>query len=466
MKTETPTNLFRVVVLVLPLIVFVGGAFTLAIFRCPDEKGYWPIALAALTLAVVLAKDKRQAVDLAVAGMSKRLVPLMICAWLFSAVLGQYMRVSGIIPVMAESMRGLQVGGGLFVGITFIVASVTATFSGTAVGTILLVAPVMFPLGAEAGAAPTFVLGAILAGGAFGDDYSPLSDTTIASAETQGVDIGKSSRGRFKYIVGPAILAFALFVIFGGGGNAAYSAEVSSEQDWTLLLMLLAPALVLILSKLGAHIILSMLSGIVCAVLIGLATGAVPASQVFSLDNENFTAKSIIIDGMDRAVGISVFTLLLVGTVEIVVHSISLGFSRSTERMSARKAESMITLLTIFGVTFLAHNTVTILATESATKKLRARGKLNGMRVCQLVDISGNTVMHMFPYMITTVLVIAMAQPDLGLYGVDTLNPLAVGFSNFHSWGLLVCLVFVIWTGLWRGKQTDDPIGKSTERLS
>lgn len=452
MNTNSPSSLLRLTTAVLPLLVFIGGALTLAIYKCPDEKGYWPIALAALTLAVLLAKDKRQAVNIAVAGMSQRLVPLMVCAWLFSAILGQFMRVSGMIPVLVEFLRSLHVSGGVFVSIAFIVASITATCTGTAVGTILMVTPVMFPLGAETGANPTLLLGALLAGGAFGDDYSPLSDTTIASAETQGVDIGESSRVRFKYIIGPALVALALYVIFGGGGHAAPQPAAADTQHWTRVLMLAAPALVLVMSIMGANIILAMLSGIVCAVFLGITTGAVPMGKLFGLDMENFTATSIIIDGMNRAVGISVFTMLLVGTVEIVLHTTSRWVVRSVAAMSARKAEALITLMIIGVNSFLAHNTVTILATAAATRNLRDRGGLNGMRVSQLVDIAGNTVMHMFPYMITTVLAMSLARPDLGRYGVDSLNPIAVGFSNFHSWGLLACLAVVIFTGRWRGE--------------
>lgn len=458
MNTKPPSSILRITAAVLPLLVFVGGALTLAITKCPDEKGYWPIALAALTLAVLLAKDKREAVNIAVAGMSQRLVPLMVCAWLFSAILGQYMRVSGMIPVLVDFLRSLHVTGGVFVGIAFIVASITSTCTGTAVGTILMVTPVMFPLGAETGANPTLVLGAILAGGAFGDDYSPLSDTTIASAETQGVDIGESSRVRFKYVIGPALVALVLYVIFGGGGVTTAHAANAEAQDWTRVLMLAAPALVLAMSMMGADIILSMLSGIVCAVVLGITTGAVPLNQLFGLDMKNFTATSILIDGMNRAVGISIFTLLLVGTVEIVLHTASRDVVRSTVAMSARKAESLITLMILGVNTFLAHNTVTILATAAAARNLRDRGGLNGMRVCQLVDISGNTVMHMFPYMITTVLAMAMARPDLNRYGVDSLNPVAVGFSNFHSWGLLVCLAVVICTGRWRGESPRNEV--------
>lgn len=458
MNTNPHLSVLRMAGIILPLIVFVGGALTLAICKCPDEKGYWPIALASLTLAVLLAKDKRQAVNIAVAGMSQRLVPLMICAWLFSAILGQYLRVSGMIPVLVEYLRSLHVSGGVFVGIAFIVASITSTCTGTAVGTILMVTPVMFPLGAETGANPTLVLGAILAGGAFGDDYSPLSDTTIASAETQGVDIGESSRVRFKYVIGPALVALVLYVIFGSSGSPAAQVASAGAQDWTRVLMLAAPALVLVMSMKGADILFSMLSGIVCAVVIGVVTGAVPMDLLFGLDMKNFTATSIIIDGMNRAVGISVFTILLVGTVEIVLQSLSGNVTQSMVAMSARKAEAFIVLMTIGVNTFLAHNTVTILATASAARNLRDRGGLNGMRVSQLVDIAGNTVMHIFPYMITTVLALALARPDLSRYGVEALNPIIVGFCNFHSWGLLVCLAVVITTGLWRGKSPRDEL--------
>lgn len=48
----------------------------------------------------------------------------------------------------------------------------------------------MYPAGIVLGANPAAVMGAIISGAAFGDNVSPVSDTTIVSAATQETDVG------------------------------------------------------------------------------------------------------------------------------------------------------------------------------------------------------------------------------------------------------------------------------------
>ena len=51
--------------------------------------------------------------------------------------------------------------------------------------------------------------------------------------------------------------------------------------------------------------------GLLFGTLLGWATGLLPLSKIISLDLDNFTAKSFLIDGINRAVGLSFFTILL-----------------------------------------------------------------------------------------------------------------------------------------------------------
>ncbi len=43
------------------------------------------------------------------------------------------------------------------------------------------------------------LIGAILAGATFGDNISPVSDTTIASATTQNAEMGAVVRSRLRW---------------------------------------------------------------------------------------------------------------------------------------------------------------------------------------------------------------------------------------------------------------------------
>jgi Na+/H+ antiporter NhaC len=454
----TGTHWRRSALQVLPLVVFLLGAILLAYKRCPDEKGYWPLAVLALALAVLPGRDRQLAAESAIAGMSQPIVAIMLCAWILASTLGQFLHESGVVDVLAQAVVEAGLVGGSYVAICFLISSVVATGTGTAVGTILLCTPVLFPVGAMAQADPSMLLGAILAGGAFGDDFSPLSDTTVASANSQGVEIADAVNSRLKYVLPAAAAAFTLYFVLGGGASSAETParELRAAPASASLLMLLAPAAVVVLCLRRAHILVALLTGICTASVIGLLSGDMEPGRLFSLDPESFGVRSIFIDGMSRGVGISVLTLLLMGTTEVVLTRMhSIWGDTSATSLSPRSAEMRIAGAILGTNVLLAHNTVTILATAPLIRSLRSRGRLSGLRTTQLVDISANTVMHMLPYMITVIVAISGARPDMDLYPQSAIEPIRVGLHNFHSIGLLVVLAVVVTTGLWRTRASD-----------
>lgn len=442
---------------VTPLLLFIAGGLSVAYFRILDEKAYWPIALAAFALAVLTSRDRQKAAETALSGMTDRVVVMMIMAWLLAATLGQFLRAAEVVPELATLLIRLGATGGMFVAGTFVLSAVVATATGTAVGTILICTPLLFPLGAELGADPTILLGAILGGGAFGDDFSPLSDTTIASAETQNVPVRDAVLDRLRYIAIPALVAFVLFGVFGGteAAGAAGTESIRQSVNASSLWMLLSPLAVLILSK---NILHALLSGIVVAALVGLVTGITPPEVFFSIDPETSTATSIIIDGLNRGVGVSIISILLIGTVSIVINQPAMSrlLQENGIPLSPATAETRLASVTIGANLLLAHNTVAILATAPLALALRRRGGLTGLRTAQIVDISANTVMHFFPYMVTVIMAVALASADLARYGIEELNPFAVGFSNYHSLALLGMVVVVISTGLFRTREAGN----------
>ena len=67
-------------------------------------------------------------------------------------------------------------------------------------------------------------MGAVIGGATFGDNISPVSDTTIASASTQGADIGGVVRSRLKYAIPAAGLAIVVYASLGGVESTVTSA--------------------------------------------------------------------------------------------------------------------------------------------------------------------------------------------------------------------------------------------------
>jgi Na+/H+ antiporter NhaC len=190
-----------------PFLVFLAGVAWLGLSGAPDERGFWPILLVALIVAMLLAKDRSAWADAVVRGMSQPIVLLMILAWLLAGVLASLMNASGFVESLVWAAGKLGLHGGGFTATSFLISCLVATATGTSLGTIILCAPLLYPAAAGLGTDPVILMGAILGGATFGDNISPVSDTTIASASTQGADIGGVVKTRLRYALPAAAVA-------------------------------------------------------------------------------------------------------------------------------------------------------------------------------------------------------------------------------------------------------------------
>ena len=283
-----------------PFVVFLTGISWLGLAGAPDETGFWPIVLLALIAGLGLAHDRSAYADAVVDGMSRRLVMIMVLAWILAGVLGTLLRESGLVDALVWATSVMGVSGGGYAVAAFLVCVVFSVATGTSLGTLLVCAPLLYPAGAALHADPAFLMGAIIAGATFGDNVSPISDTTIASATTQEADLGGVVRSRLRYALPAAAIAITVFGIFGGAqGGATVTLDIS--PDAAGLTMLLVPALVLTLLVRRSHLVTGLIAGIVTAAVLGMVLGRFGVGDLIGIDRDNFIATGLILDGMRRA---------------------------------------------------------------------------------------------------------------------------------------------------------------------
>lgn len=434
-----------------PFVLFLAGVSWLGLSGAPDETGFWPVLLIAIALGLFLATDKSAYSEAVIDGMSRRIVMIMLLAWLLAAVLGVLLRESGLVGALVWATSAAGVSGGGFVAVSFLVCVVFSTATGTSLGTILVCAPLLYPAGAPLAADPAFLIGAIIAGATFGDNVSPISDTTIASATTQGAKLGDVVRSRLKYALPAAAVALLVFVLFGGSGAAADGLQ--TEPDALGLLMLAVPALVLTVLIRQRHLMEGLIYGIVSATLLGLALGRFAVADLLSIDRDNFIATGMILDGMRRAIGVSIFTVLLMGLVGGLEGAGLLGRLTRWVRAratSAKRAEWWI-FGTVSGATVLTtHSTVAIVTVGDLARDIGEASGVGANRRANILDIAVCTYPFLLPVFIPTVLTASMTADVMGM---PRLSPWDVGLHNVHSWALLVVLVFAIATGWGRTAQ-------------
>ena len=433
----------------LPFALFLIGAVILGLSGAPAETGLWPILLTALILGLLLARDRHAYSDGIIVGMSRPIVMTMVMAWILAGVMGTLLGESGLVQSLVWLARSVGVSGGTYVAASFLIGAVVSTATGTSLGTILVCTPLLYPGGGALGSDPIILMGAIIGGATFGDNVSPVSDTTIASATTQGADMGGVVRSRMKYALPAAGLALLVYWVFGAGSGEADGAALEGAGSASGLLMMAVPLLVIFLLVRRRHLVEGLMMGIVAAAILGLATGQFGLADLFYVDAERFTAGGMILDGMQRGVGVSLFTILLMGLVAGlegagIVERVVGAATRGAK--SAAQAEWRIFATISAAVLLTTHAAVAILAVGRFTKDAGQAFGLSGYRRANILDITVCTYPFLFPFFIPTILA-ASTTAGYEAFGMPRLSPWTVGLHNAHSWALLAVILFAIGTG-------------------
>jgi Na+/H+ antiporter NhaC len=204
----------------------------------------------------------------------------------------------------------------------------------------------------------------------------------------------------------------------------------------------LVPVLIIGLLLARRHLVESLLAGIVAAVLLALPLGLIAPDQLLRVEPGSYAARSLIIDGLERGVGVSVFTLLLVGLVAGVEASGAL--ERLVGKVSERSgggwlAELRIVATVMGAVLITTHSVVAVLTVGDYARRSGEAAGIGRYRRANLLDLAVCTWPFLLPYFLPTILMSAATAAGEGV-GMPRVSALEAGAFNFYSWGLLAML--------------------------
>lgn len=434
-----------------PAIVLVAVLAWLSVAERASVSSFWVGGFLALVVGLLLAKDKSRFADALTRGLTSGTGAVIIMAFLFAGIFGTLMKGGGLVSGLLWVGESVGVTGGVFVGLAFLLACLFAAGTGTSVGTVLALAPVLYPTGLFLGADPVWLALAIIAGGAFGDNIAPVSDTTITSAFTQDAHMGAVVRSRLPLALAAAAISLVVLVTLGGGGERIPAQEISIDADPLGLVMLLPFAVVIGLALLRHHIIVSLTAGILTAVLLGAVTGLMPLGTLFSIPGERGESTGLIEDGISGVTAVIILVLLIMALAQVFAESglmqAVLDRLRASAARGVRSAELAIVGISIlFTVPLGANAPAILLVGPTIAKPLGESHGLSPQRRANLLDCAVCTVFYMLPWhnavivWFATITTVA-AEFDLPAPGIGSalLNP--------YAWALLAVLLVSVATG-------------------
>jgi len=449
-----------------PLLFFIVWAITICVAGAPSENGLILGAVIGLTIGMFLCKDRWSAyAEEVFAGMANKIAAVTIVAWFWAGMFAQVLRVGGLVDGLVWLGGISDATGGIFVGVTFILAAVFASAVGTGYGTTVAFCTLMYPAGLVMGADPVWLFASILSGAAFGDNLAPVSDTTVVSATTQETDIPGVVRSRFKYAIIAAVPALVIFTIMGGGdGTKDMSAaeQVLAESASPQGLVLLAPfALVIFLALRGYHILVTLTWGIIAAVALGFAFRLFGPSDIISINSDQSLVGGALVTGIAGYISMAILILMIVAGGHIMrvggaMDALVEGLMRIAGKSVAR-AETAIWSIVFSLNVFITINTAAEIAAAPVVSNLGKKFKLHPYRRANILDAVTSALGYIFPWGGGVLIGYATIRGLADQYDfITVVAPTEAWMYVLHGWFLAIVMLVAAITGFGRRYEAKD----------
>lgn len=328
------------------------------------------------------------------------MVWIFILAGAFAALAAHIGAIDAAVRITLNIFPPSLILPGIFVAACFISVSI-----GTSVGTVVALTPLVAQLASVSGGNTGLYVATVLGGAFFGDNLSFISDTTIAATRTQGCSMADKFKANLSIVLPAAIVTLAIYAVISHNYAPGTLDYHGAQTPWWYVTPYL---LVIVTAVIGINVTVVLLTGIVSALVIGVATGTTPL--------EACTAMGTGIDGVGQLVIITVLAAGMLGLVK-AMGGINYLLRIMTAHISSRRGAQMC----IGGVVSLvnlctANNTVAIITVGSLSRDISKRYGISPRKTASVLDTCSCIVQCLIPYGAQTLMA-------AGLAGISPVEP-------------------------------------------
>lgn len=292
----------------------------------------------------------------------------------------------------------------------FVISAFLSTATGTSMGTLGALVPIALGIANAAGLDLSIVVASCIGGAMFGDNLSMISDTTIASTRTQGVELKDKFRANFFCALPAAVLTIVLMLVFAPIA-ATGAAEVGSYD----LLKVLPYVLVLVLALVGLNVFLVLVSGIAVAGIIGIAYGDL---TILSFSTEIWL-------GFQNMIEVFILSIFIGGIAELTKEHGGLNWLIDKIGGALRgKRSAQVGLCALAGLTdaATANNTIAILVDGEVARDISQKYRIDPRRTASILDTFTCIVQGLIPYGAQFLLVVSLTGGAVNILDVIPYN--------------------------------------------
>ena len=397
---------------IFPLLIFVLVFLGFGIYY--DDFYALPSPIAALigiTAAFILLKGKiNEKVDTFLKGCGDGKILTMCIIYLLAGAFATVTKATGSVDSIVN--LGLTyISPAYFPVGVFVMAAFLSFASGTSVGSIVTLGPIVIAL-AEKSDSPLGLIGSCLLSGAmFGDNLSLISDTTIAATQSLGCQMKDKFRFNSKLAFPAALVTILILIVLGF--NQEGTAVISGNKEFNLVLIL-PYLLVIALSLVGLNVFVVLFAGLIFAGLLGFGYG--------SFDFIGFAKKTY--EGFTSMTEIFLLSLLTGGLAAMVEKAGGISFViKNISKIINSKKTALLGIGGLVSVANLcvANNTISIIVSGKVAKEINDKYGLKPQQSASILDIFSCYVQGLIPYGAQILILISLSNfkmeyPDLVQY--------------------------------------------------
>ena len=386
---------------ILPLLLFVGIFLGFGIYNQDFYALPSPIAaLIGIVSAFVLLKGKvNEKIDTFLKGCGDGKILTMCIIYLLAGAFATVSKATGSVDTIVNLGLNYISAAYFPVGI-FVIASFLSFASGTSVGSIVTLGPIVIDLAEKSGSPLGLIGAALLSGAMFGDNLSVISDTTIAATQSLGCEMKDKFRVNFKLAFPAAIIAIVILITIGFSQET--SAVPLEQKDYNFILIL-PYLLVIALSIIGINVFVVLFSGLLFAGVLGMGYGTFGLMDFAKSSYEGFTSMTEIF----------LLSLLTGGLAALVEKAGGINFLlRNINKIISSKKTALLGIGGLVTVAnfCVANNTIAILISGKVSKEITEKYGLKPQESASVLDIFACYVQGIIPYGAQILILISLSN--------------------------------------------------------
>ncbi|WP_158978564.1 Na+/H+ antiporter NhaC family protein [Cellulophaga sp. L1A9] len=408
----------------IPLFVFVFTFLGVGIYQNDFYALPAPIAvIVGIIVAFLLFKQTMQSkINTLLKGCGDDKILTMCLIYLLAGAFAAITNETGSVAAIVNLGLDYIAIQYIYVGI-FIIASFLSVSTGTSVGAIVALAPIVVGFADKSGADLAILCGALLGGSMFGDNLSVISDTTIAATQSLGCKMSDKFKQNIKIAVPAALFTIAILVFQGLGLKSDETETVAYSYS---IVKIVPYLLVIILSIVGVNVFVTLLLGTIFAGLLGVLYG----------DFTLIASTKIAYVGFTNMTEIFLLSLLTGGLAALVEKNGGIDFIlvNIKKRIKNKKSAQLgiASLVSTINMA-IANNTVSIIIAGPIAKTINDEYALDNKKTASILDIFACIVQGLLPYGAQVLMILSFSKGR-----IDYLDLVA------NTWYLLLLFIYTI----------------------